>query len=139
MNGAKDMKGWKIFVNKLELRFGADIAEKFLIGAALWWGLILLLPIETFSLSSAYRPMEMIMPEVMWGLCFLFLAFVHFLALTRDMKRLRGNVLLVSVILWVFVATMMLIGLPASTGSGIYVLTSYLSAMAYYNVKLGDS
>jgi hypothetical protein len=114
------------------------VVELFLMMLALWWAIVLMLPTSTFSTSDAYLPMAMVASEGMWASYFLFISIVQWLGLWYVNKKTILSGLLLSMTTWMFIGTMMMIGSPASTGSGIYILISLLCASAYFHKGVAE-
>lgn len=119
-------------------QLGIRIGEKFLLFAALWWAFIMLLPLDTFGSSVGYDTMEKVASETVWGLFFFALATGHFVGLLTGHKKLIKANCMISVVVWLFVATMLVMSNPLSTGTGMYFLVAYVAASVYSRIDAGD-
>ncbi|UOE58215.1 hypothetical protein [Cytobacillus oceanisediminis] len=105
------------------------IIELYHIGLALWWGLCLVFPFNTFK-YSAYAAMANLAPEAAWGAFALFIACGQTLMLFGKFKKLQPIGLAIASFFWTFIACMFLVNDlntgQFSTGSGTYLLVSLM-------------
>jgi hypothetical protein len=103
---------------------------------ALWWGVILLLPIKTFTISSSYNIMSAIANEHIWGILMLLLGAFHLLGISLNKLYIKRLSFLVATGVWFYVATLFFLGEPATTATGTYIIIGCLTGWLY--VKEGD-
>jgi hypothetical protein len=102
---------------------------------ALYWGLLLLLPYHTFSVS-AYSGMAAVADEIYWGAFALSVGVSQMYGmLFCSNPKVKGFFLLVAAGFWYFVFSMFMIGNPFTTG-GTYIITAILCS--YLFVKVGE-
>ncbi|WP_145052463.1 hypothetical protein [Paenibacillus xylanexedens] len=101
---------------------------------ASFWGVLLVLPFNTFATSSAYAPMSNVMPESAWGVLMLFLSGLLLYGMLSGRFLVRRYALLVATFVWLFIGSMLFFGNPASTGWGAYLNYAILSSWAYMRV-----
>lgn len=101
-----------------------------------WWALILLVSTNTFSTSHSYDVMANLMPEWAWGLLCLHNGILQLVGMHKiDEKKHKHKKigLLIATGFWIFVATMILLGNTATTGTGTYFLFGCLNGWVYLN------
>lgn len=103
---------------------------------SLFWGFNLVLPINSFDNSTAYRAMDEIASELFWGIIMTIVGLFHLISLIRNDKRLRKMSLLMSAGQWYFIATMIFLGSYVSIEWGTYFIIACLSTWIY--VRVGD-
>lgn len=102
---------------------------------ALYWGVLLLLPYNTFNTAAnSYSGMVALAPESHWGTFALLVGAAQMYGMLIAGDRLRAFFLLVAAGFWYFVFTMFMIINPFTTG-GTYIITAILCS--YLFVKVG--
>lgn len=109
------------------------LLEVYLAVQAVVFGLWLLMPWSTFStVSHAYRVLDAMLPEWVWGSLFAVQGFTHLWALDRGRFRWRRGMVLVMLFLWLTVAMAFLMTVPLSTATPMYLLPILGSLWAYH-------
>lgn len=103
---------------------------------AIWWGIILVLPFNTFGISDSYEAMEALAPESFWGVFMIGMGFSHLLSMTYNLSRLKRFTLLIATGVWIFIASMFAIGNPMNTATGTYAIIGVLTGWLY--TKVGE-
>ena len=106
---------------------------------AMWWGVVLILPFDTFSTALSYKAMAGIAPEFYWGLLMLIMGLAHLIGITYSLKKIEKASFLIATFVWIFIAAMFTIGSPPNTASGTYALIGLLTGWLYTNVKVGEN
>ncbi|WP_426455477.1 hypothetical protein ACP26L_36275 (plasmid) [Paenibacillus sp. S-38] len=101
-----------------------------------YWGVMLLLPFDTFATSPAYDKMANLASESNWGIFMLLVSLYILLGMLIGHFRMRRIGLLFSTANWLFVSSMLFMGSPSSTGGGCYFIFAVLSSWAY--MKVGE-
>lgn len=113
------------------------IAETGLMGVALWWGVLLLLPTKTFD-NQVYNIMEGLMPETVWGMQCLIIGVILAIGIITGNKIARNIGLLLSIGFWTFVSVSLWMGDVATTGTS-YIVWAVMAAWLYIHlIKVGD-
>jgi hypothetical protein len=120
----------KLILSKAKFR----AIEVYLAALSLYWGVILILPFDTFSTSFSYDVMHQMAPEIFWGLAMVVVGLVHVLAMIRNDKTIRKIGLLLAAGQWYFIATMILLSNHFSTAWGTYYIVGCLSTWLYAKV-----
>lgn len=118
--------------------------EVFLTSLSLWWGLALLLPVDTFGTSESYQAMSNIANEGFWSFIMFCLTMIHIFGMSFNNKQIKQIGLLIATCVWIFVGTMFgwvdvlhIISNEKSTfttASGTYILIGMLSGWLYGKV-----
>lgn len=114
--------------------------EVALIALALWWGIALSLPFDTFSLYS-YSAMAEIAPEWAWALLFYVVSVLQFFGLTYNKYQMKLLSNLISTGLWIFIATMFFVseflvaGGVVTTAFGTYLIVSFINAWVCVRIR----
>lgn len=103
---------------------------------AIWWGIILILPYDTFSEAVAYGAMSTLAPEFVWALVLLLIGFLQLYGIVRDHYSFKRFTLLFATGVWIFIATMFALGSPFNTATGTYVIIGCLTGWLY--TKVGE-
>lgn len=109
--------------------------EVLLVSCAAYWALILAWPADSFMTSLSYRTMDHIADELWWAGAAAILAALPVIALLAHRVWLRLLAALCHVGWWSFIATMILISNPASTGWGIYALLAFSAVWVVIRVS----
>lgn len=110
------------------------IIESAIVGCLLWWAFILIVPLNTFETSIAYKAMAGIASEEVWSGVFFIVGILALYGMLTERYWIRRAALVLSNGLWFFVATMFAIGTLATTGTGIYFVVACLNAYVVYKV-----
>lgn len=105
--------------------------ETTLMAISFYWGVILFLPLDTFSVSAAYHPMNNLAPEIVWATLMLIVSWMHCLGMLLDCRKIRRVGLMLAAGQWYFISTMLLLGSPADTAWGTYYVIATLSTWLY--------
>ena len=91
-------------------------------GLMAWaWGILLLLPFDTFSATPSYAAMKWLAPEWLWGTIFCCIGALHSLALCAGFNRLRPLVCMVAAFLWAFVGCTFVQTIPQGIAAWIWL------------------
>jgi hypothetical protein len=101
---------------------------------ALWWGLILILPFDTFSSSSSYKAMAGIASEPCWGLFMLAIGTAQLFGMILNNYFIKRYSLLLATGIWVFISAMFGLSTFFSTASGTYFIIACLTGWLYMKV-----
>jgi hypothetical protein len=88
---------------------------------ALYWGILLLLPFDTFGASPSYAMMAALGSEAWWGCVFLLIGSSQWLSITRC-RWLRALSFHLAIIGWGFACVMFSVSNPITHAPGIYGL-----------------
>lgn len=115
------------------IRVVRDVADHFQVRASEWalgsmlalWGWVLLLPSETFSISSSFDMLLRVMPENAWGLACLIVGLARVVVLFingawRRSPHMRALAALFSCFFWFQISLSIIVGGKASPGLAIY-------------------
>ncbi|MGA4519263.1 hypothetical protein ACPA0F_18555 [Solibacillus silvestris] len=106
---------------------------------AIWWGVVLILPFDTFSTAVPYRAMAEIASEFYWGLLMLLMGCSHLIGITYSLKKIERASFLIATFVWIFIAAMFAFGSPPNTASGTYAIIGLLTGWLYTKVKVGEN
>lgn len=95
----------------------------------------LLLPLETFSTSVAFRDLS-ILPEWLWGSLLAIIGILHLAALRDGYRPWRRVASAVGCVLWFALGTTFLHATPGSLGAWVFILAALGQAWCY--VRLGS-
>lgn len=113
------------------------IVETGLMGVALWWGVLLILPLKTF-INPAYGTMAKLMPETGWAIQCLVIAVILAAGMITGIKIIRNIGLLLSIGFWTFVSVSLWLSDYATTSTS-YLIWAILAAWLYIHLmKVGD-
>ena len=110
--------------------------ETFLIAHMMSFGVVLLLPNDTFA-SPLYRNMAYIAPEEYWGMLCIFISLFQLFSMLHDEKALKITSLIATSFIWSSIGTMFLIeGIVTGVYStGItYLCVAILSLWLSYKI-----
>jgi hypothetical protein len=113
------------------VKFPEFIATYILLG----WGVLLLLPFDTFSTSIGYHILGSIMPENCWGYLTILSGLALLLGNLIHNYTLRKYSLLLSCLVWSVVFTSLFIANKASTGTIAYLGYALLSEWLFSEVN----
>lgn len=104
--------------------------------AAFAWGPLLMLPMQTFASTTAYRAMLSTWPhsEAAWGVVCMSLGLFQSFAVAVRWRQGRLWALSAAVVLWSFIAAMFWIGNPAGIGWSTYTLFAVFSLLARHSL-----
>lgn len=108
--------------------------ELTLMGISLFWGIVLMVPTNTFDGSSAYNSMEQLAPESVWSGLMVIVAMFHFFGMLKDDKMVRKVGLILAAGQWYFISSMMALDASASTEWGVYFIIGVLATWLYGKV-----
>lgn len=115
----------------------ARIAEVGLMLVALWWGVVLVFPEQTFH-NPAYIEMLKVMPEVYWSIVSFSIGVILAVGLLKNSILIKGMGLILSVGFWTFVSVTFWLGDHHTTGTS-YIIWSVMAFWSYIHlVKVGD-
>lgn len=103
---------------------------------AIWWGIILLLPFNTFVISSSYSAMAGLATETAWGIIMLAQGVIQLTSMVFRFKKIKQFSYLVATFLWFFIAAMFAVGELSNTATGTYAIIGCLTGWLY--LKVGD-
>ena len=98
---------------------------------ALFWGIILLLPFDTFSSTPSYFAMQTIAPEIAWGLAVAIggmAQMISVLFLSNYARKLTAGI---SIFIWWFVAGMFIVSNSISTAVPVYSIIALSSSWSF--------
>jgi hypothetical protein len=99
--------------------------------SALVWGLWVLFPSVTFNTRS-FEVMATVAPEETWGVVYTCVGFAQmYAALAVNSWLLRALASLVTFFCWTFLAVLLAIGNPSTTGVPIYSLMALVSFASF--------
>lgn len=113
-------------------------AEAFSAMLAWYWGVLLLLPVDTFSLSRSYRAMAEIAPEWAWGLMYCFVGLVQSAALCGGVRFFRGPGAALAFLFWTAAAAMFFFSNPFTHAVGIYSMLALMNAWVITRGPVND-
>lgn len=115
---------------------GTELEETF---GALWafcFGFWLLLPFDTFGNTRAFRVLDAISIEALWGLAAVAFALWRLDAITMKRQCARHCLTLFGVTLWSSLAVLFLIGNIASPAAAQFFLVAALETLSYRNLRI---
>jgi hypothetical protein len=106
-----------------------------------WWGFVLLMPHDTFSVSPTYKPMNDLAPEWVWGVWMLSVSLLHLYGILKCNNKVKRLALLLSTSQWFFVSTMLAIAdfqnNVLTTGFGAYAGLGFICSWLYSKITNG--
>lgn len=106
----------------LPYRLRIRALEAFSGALAIYWGGLLLLPLNTFDASPSYRIMAALGDEMTWGALYLTVGVTQWLTIITRCRWLRAIAMHLAILAWGFAAIMFLVSNPATHAPGIYGL-----------------
>jgi hypothetical protein len=97
-----------------------DPLELMLAVIALGWGLVLLTPTATLVDTPAYRPLLLLMGEMLWAVAFLAVAALGIVGVLAERVWLRLGALTGHVFVWTALAVAIVLTTPATPGWWVY-------------------
>ncbi|MGM7682873.1 hypothetical protein ACSVDA_12040 [Cytobacillus sp. Hm23] len=113
--------------------FAIEIAT---ISLSLYWGVVLLLPWDTFKSSHSYLAMSEIGTEIEWAIFMTFIGSVQFLSMIINNYNFKRLSLIIATGVWFFVSSMFALSNPVSIAVGTYFIFGCLTGWAY--LKVGE-
>ena len=114
--------------------FHTDMLELSLALIAFAWGAFLLLPLDSYAATPAFRVMRRL-PEELLGLGMALLGLAHLFAVLRGSVRARRWLAFVTAGVWTIISITFLLSSPASTAAITYPLLAFFSALIF--LRLG--
>ena len=106
----------------LPYRLRIRAIEAFSATLAIYWGVLLLLPAKTFSMSPSYRIMAALAEEETWGAIYLSMGVVQWFSVFIRSHLVRPVAIHMAIFCWGFAALMFAISNPYTHAPGIYGL-----------------
>jgi hypothetical protein len=116
------------------LRSDPAAAEIHCAAIAAVWGVLLVLPGNTFSTTPSYDAMAHIMPEWCWGVMMLALSCQGIVGVVTAMQSLRRTAALYGVVSWSLIAWLLVLANPWATGGYVYLLTAITHGSTYWRL-----
>jgi hypothetical protein len=119
------------------MKSGVKVAGYISAISMIWMGVVFLLPMNTFGFSHEYDAMSRIANENIWGIICLLLGLHHIYSLKFANVRAARLSFLIGAGWWIFIATMFMLGEPASAATTYYILSG-ASIWGYVEVNPHD-
>ena len=103
---------------------------------ALGWGVLLLLPYDTFGSSSIYVTMSALAPEELWGIALLGGGFLQLAAVLHGKISPRKLTAMFATASWAFIAAMFASSSIYSTGVVVYGVMTLFAAWIYFRLDV---
>lgn len=84
------------------------------------WGALFIISPNTFSQAQAYKAMAALADEPTWGIVLTIIGLLHLLSIFMPKLITRIAMQIISIALWLFIATMFGISNPLSSGAWTY-------------------
>lgn len=108
----------------------SDWIEVFSSLLAWCWGILLILPYDTFGSTLSYRTMAFLAPEESWGFLFILIALLHGLSLCAGFFELRVPACWLASFIWSFVGVLFAIANPQGIAPWLWLSLALLLAAA---------
>lgn len=105
---------------------------------SLWWGILLLLPFDTFDSARSYNFIRII-PENAWGIIALLIGAMQITGTLTHDKKLRKTGTLSAAIFWVLVGAALFLGNKLGTGVVAYAGLSLLCRMLHLEIQKAET
>lgn len=106
--------------------------EFFSICFKFWWAYILAASSRVFESSPGYAMFSHVADERQWSMAFFALAIIHSGSMIFGWYRLRRISCFFCSLMWLFVALLILISNPLSTGTGMYAIVALASFWVFW-------
>ena len=84
------------------------------------WGVVLLLPFQTFQTSNSFPILAEVAPEWLMGLVFFLLGLTQIYSMLRPEWKIHRVTTFIACLIWAFVSVGLFIANPTGTSSAIY-------------------
>ena len=128
----------KLLLNIKHIVVSADptTTELFTGMLAVSWGLLLILPIDTFGSTKNYTTMEVLAPEMVWAALMFAVGLIQVAAVIYGKVKARKIPAMMSTMLWIFITFMFVSANPASASIAAYAVVSLFSIWTYLRLDV---